>query len=152
MSLEVTKVVPAHLDVGNLAVFDINVLDDAVTSNNKVKREAGLLALTRDNTQLLINDLFVLPTTSTDVGAVASLPPPTTVLPRGKPVPKPKEPTRWEKFAKAKGIVKRKKGSHAYDEDKQKWRPRFGAKSKKNDPMNNWITELKPGQSIPDDQ
>lgn len=117
-----------------------------------MEREAYLLSLTRDNTQLLINDLFKLPTSSSDVGAIAALPEPTTAIPRAKPVPKPKELTRWEKFAKAKGIVKRKKGSHLYDEDAQKWRPRHGAKSKKNDSMANWITELKPGQTIPDDE
>lgn len=65
-------------------------------------------------------------------------------------MPKEKKQTVWEQFAKFKGIQKRKKSSHVYDEDRQEWRPRHGAKSKKNDPMANWITELKPGQSITD--
>lgn len=107
-----------------------------------------MLALTRDNLQLLVNDLWQLPTTSSDAGPLATLPAPATALPRAKPVPVAREPTRWEKFAKAKGIVKRKKGSHEYDERRQMWRPRHGAKSAKNDPMANWITELKPGQAI----
>lgn len=46
--------------------------------------------------------------------------------------------------------MKRKDGSHLYDEARQEWRPRHGSKSAKNDPMNNWITELKPGQKIED--
>lgn len=64
-------------------------------------------------------------------------------------VPVPKPPTRWEKFAQIKGITKRQT-SQVYDEGRQEWRPRYGPKSSKNDPMNDWITELKPGQSIDD--
>jgi regulator of ribosome biosynthesis len=101
--------------------------------------------------QLLINDLFKLPATPSDVGALAKLPEPSTLLPRSKPVPKPREPTRWEQFAKAKGIVKRKRSSHAYDEQQQEWRPRYGRKSAKNDGMKDWCMELKPGQEIPQD-
>ena len=117
-------------------------------SNNKEEREAYLKGLVRDNLQLLVDDLFQLPTTISDVGPLAALPAPITALPRAKSIPKAKEPTRWEKFAKAKGIVKRKKGSHEYDEEKGEWRPRHGAKSRKNDRMAGWITELKPGQDI----
>ena len=58
--------------------------------------------------------------------------------------------TRWAQFARAKGIQKRKKSSHKYDEERQEWRPRHGMKSRKNDPLTNWITELKPGQNIND--
>lgn len=117
---------------------------------NKVEVESHLALLARDNLQLLVNDLWKLPTTSSDVGPLVTLPVPTAALPRAKPVPVAREPTRWEKFARAKGIVKRKKGSHEYDEERREWRPRHGAKSSKNDPMANWITELKPGQDIND--
>jgi regulator of ribosome biosynthesis len=57
-----------------------------------------------------------------------TLPAPTTTLPREKPLPKPKEETRWEKFAKEKGIVKRKRERMVFDETAQEWKPRFGFK------------------------
>lgn len=44
------------------------------------------------------------------MGRIAQLPPPSTPLPRAKPLPKPREPTKWEAFAQRKGIVKRKRG------------------------------------------
>lgn len=112
--------------------------------------ENHLASLARDNLQLLVNSLWKLPTTGSDVGPLVTLPALTAALPRTKHVPVAREPTRWEKFARAKGIVKRKKGSHEYDEARRGWRPRHGAKSLKNDPMTNWITELKPGQDIND--
>ena len=59
----------------------------------------------------------------------AELPPGTTLLPREKPVPEPRPETRWERFAKEKGIKKRKKSSRmVYDEQKGEWRPRWGYK------------------------
>ena len=65
------------------------------------------------------------------------LPPCTTVLPREKPVsfniiklitpffdvllqiPQPKPPTKWEQFAKAKGITKKKRQRMVFDEKAQ---------------------------------
>lgn len=70
--------------------------------------------LARDNTQLLINKIWELPTEKQDDVTVVNLPKPLYILPRGLPVPKPRPPTKWEKFAKEKGIVKTKK-------DKLKW-------------------------------
>jgi regulator of ribosome biosynthesis len=58
----------------------------------------------------------------------AELPKPTTVLPREKPAPKPKEETRWEAFAKEKGIKKRKRERMVWDEEKKEWAPRWGYK------------------------
>lgn len=104
--------------------------------------------MSRENFQFLVNELFRLPTTIADGSTLATLPVPSTALPRAKPLPKPKPLTKWEKFARAKGIVKRKRGSHVFNEEMQEWRPRYGKKSAKNDPMNNWITELGPGDDI----
>lgn len=102
-SLEVHRVIPVRLDLDNLAVFDINVVDettvryscrawslsDLCRSGGQEERAALFQQLTRDNLQLLVNELFKLPTTSSDVGAIATLPKPTTALPRAKPVPVP---------------------------------------------------------------
>lgn len=75
-----------------------------------------MLNLTRDNTQLLINEIWQLPTERVDECIVAKLPAPTTVLPRLRKVPGPKPMTKWEKFAQEKGITKKKKDKKVYDE------------------------------------
>jgi hypothetical protein len=62
------------------------------------------------------------------VSLQAQLPPPSTVLPREKPVPKAPEATRWELFAKEKGIKKRKRERMVFDEEKKEWAPRWGYK------------------------
>jgi hypothetical protein len=56
----------------------------------------------------------------------AALPAPSTVLPREKPAPKAKATTRWEAFAKEKGIKKRKRERMLWDDEKQQWLPRWG--------------------------
>ena len=58
----------------------------------------------------------------------ATLPPPVTRLPRAKPLPAPKAMTRWEAYAKEKGITKRKRDRMIFDEEMQEWRPRYGYK------------------------
>lgn len=45
---------------------------------------------------------------------------------REKPIPPPKKETRWEKFAKEKGIEKKKKSRMVWDEASQDWKPRWG--------------------------
>ena len=67
------------------------------------------MSTARDGVQTLLASLFDLPTTPSEDGPVAQLPPPTTQLPRAKPLPKPKPLTKWEKFANAKGIQKKRK-------------------------------------------
>ena len=52
-----------------------------------------------------------------DNEVVIKLPAPTTRLPREKPVPKEKQLTKWEKYAKEKGITKRKKTKSVWDEE-----------------------------------
>merc|ERR1719440_140391 len=75
------------------------------------------------------------------------LPPPTMLLPREKPLPEDKPQTRWEKFAKSKGIVKKKRSKMVWDEATQQWAPRYGygrANNPKDDPKN-WVVDAKPG-------
>jgi regulator of ribosome biosynthesis len=62
------------------------------------------------------------------VGRIAHLPKPTTPLPRAKPLPAPREPTKWEAFAQRKGIVKRKRGREVFDEEAGEYRRRHGYK------------------------
>lgn len=65
-------------------------------------------------------------------------------LPREKSIPEPKPLTRWETFAKQKGIQKKKRDRlvhvpNALNGDKDAMAPRWGYKSKPED----WVTELK---------
>lgn len=74
-----------------------------------------ILDLTRDNVQLLVNEIWELPTERVEESVVAKLPKPTTILPRSKKCPVPKPLTKWEKFAKEKGIKKVKKDKKLFD-------------------------------------
>ncbi len=61
-------------------------------------------------------------------GRVAELPEPTTQLPRAKPLPKPRAPTKWEIFAQRKGITKHKRSKDVWDEEAGEYKRRFGYK------------------------
>ncbi|KAI4326313.1 hypothetical protein MLD38_031639 [Melastoma candidum] len=76
--------------------------------------------------QAIADSLFNLPATEDADGPVVKLPPPTTKLPREKHLPKPKPPTKWETFAKAKGIKKRKTDKVVWDEQTGTWKRRYG--------------------------
>jgi regulator of ribosome biosynthesis len=66
-------------------------------------------------------------------------------VPREKPLPKPKEPTRWELLAKRKGIKSVKKDKLVYSEAHDEFRTRYGFKSKnEGEDMRNWIVPAKP--------
>lgn len=104
--------------------------------------ETYLQSNARDGVQGLLNALFALPSTSSPDGPVAKLPPPTTQLPRAKPLPKPKPLTKWEKFAKEKGISHRKKEKAVWDEEKQEWANRWGWKGKNKELEDQWLTEV----------
>ena len=104
----------------------------------------------------------------------ASLPAPVTKLPRSLPLPAPKALTRWEQYAKEKGIVKRKRDRMVFDEEMQDFRPRYGfgvcdgmardgrlhhdalprltvlllfvcCVQRANDEMRDWVIDVKPG-------
>uniref|UniRef100_H2TBQ8 Ribosome biogenesis regulatory protein n=1 Tax=Takifugu rubripes TaxID=31033 RepID=H2TBQ8_TAKRU len=113
-SITVHKDLELEFDVGNLLAVDKNRIDSRDVKS--AKKEDFLRALARDNTQLLINEVWKLPTERVDDAIVATLPEPTTPLPREKPPPKPKPPTKWEQFAKLKGIQKKKKTNLVWDE------------------------------------
>jgi len=100
-------------------------------------------------TQALVNELFRLPLDRSDVGPIAALPHSSTALPRFKPVPKAKTETRWEAFAKTKGIEKKKKGRLEWDEAKEKWAPSWGYK-RRGDEADEPIIEMKENDLMAD--
>jgi regulator of ribosome biosynthesis len=75
-----------------------------------------LKALARDNTQLLINEIWKLPFERVDDVVITKLPKAKYILPREKPAPKPKALTKWESYSKEKGITRRKKTKSVWDE------------------------------------
>lgn len=64
----------------------------------------------------------------TEDGPVAVLPKETSRLPREKRIPEQKSETKWEKFAKEKGIQKQKKERMVWNEQLQQFVPRWGFK------------------------
>ncbi|MCJ1339936.1 Rhodanese- sulfurtransferase [Bachmanniomyces sp. S44760] len=137
--ITVTKPIPYTFDLGNLLCNDSNPLPPKPTDKQ-------LASTARDCAQALINQLLTTcPITShpTD-GVLLTLPPPTTILPREKPLPAAKEVTKWEKFAKKKGIKDKRKGEGkmVYDEEKGEWVPKWGYKGKNKDGEGDWIVEV----------
>ncbi|KAJ2453331.1 Rhodanese- sulfurtransferase [Coemansia sp. RSA 2336] len=146
-SVQVDRLIPVEHDLGLLASFDINMLDENKLASKK-KRDAYLMELSREGAQMLVNELFSQPTSVDDDSVYAVLPKITTTLPREKPLPKEKPMTRWEKFAKIKGIENRKKSRMVFDEEVGEWRPRYGYKGVNNDDQKPWLIEV-PGNADP---
>lgn len=96
--------------------------------------------------QSLFRTVFSLPSESAapDPGRVAHLPAPTTRLPREKPLPKPRPPTKWEVFAQRKGITKEKRSKAVYDETTGEWKRRYGYK-RADDPNEIAVIDARPG-------
>jgi len=78
---------------------------------------------------------------------LAKLPKTITLLPREKPIPKPKPLTRWQKFAETKGIKKRKRPQRVWDENTGEWRRSWGLR-RANDPKDVWLVEAKPDDEV----
>ena len=91
------------VDVGNLLVSDSrDTAISASSSREDISRkclERGTKAL-----QALAERLFKLPSTPEKIGRLVKLPSPLIQLPREKPLPKPRPPTKWEIFAQRKGL------------------------------------------------
>ena len=75
------------------------------------------------------------------------MPPENTIVAREKPVPKPKPLTKWEKYAKEKGIQKQKKSKLVWDDVVKEWVPRFGYKKAQAEVEKNWVMEYKEGSN-----
>ncbi|KAG5301175.1 ribosome biogenesis protein (Rrs1) [Histoplasma ohiense] len=152
--ITVEKPTPYTFDLGHLLALDPNPL----ILSNDTSLNAALTATARDGAQSLLNQLLTTCTitSTTRDGILLSLPPRTTLLPRFKPLPAPKQPTKWELFARKKGIGKynKKLGSgggsaeaerrkkQVYDEASGEWVPRWGYKGKNKGGDNDWLVEV----------
>jgi regulator of ribosome biosynthesis len=142
-SITVDKPIDLELDLGNMLAIDNNQIDPSKLED-KEARDAYLLDLARDNTQILINAIWKLPTERVEEVVVAKFPAPTTRLPREKPLPVQKPMTKWESYAKEKGIIKKKKKDRVvWDEIVKKWVPQFGYGKKKVEEEKNWCIPIK---------
>lgn len=148
-SITVHKELDLEFDVGNLLAYDKNRID--VRGFKSQKKDDFLRSLARDNTQLLVNEIWKLPTERVEEVIVAKLPEPVTPLPREKPPPKPRPPTKWEQFAKLKGIQKKKKTNLVWDENAKEWKRRWGYK-RANDNTKEWLIEVPETADPNDDQ
>jgi hypothetical protein len=119
--------------------------------------ERNLLEKATVGTTQLLSALFSLPYKPSDEGPLALLPTHKndtslvegnsfTLLPREKTPPGLKEDTKWDKFAKEKGIEQRKRGRQAWDEDTGEWKYRTGADKMSKSKEDSWpIMEVKRG-------
>lgn len=137
------------LDVGNLTAWDP---ESIVVPKAGKAREEYFRQLARDGMQVVLNKLYSIDTTEVKDGEkVLKLPPPTIVLPRAKQVPEAKPPTKWERFAKDKGIKpksSKRRENKVYDDTADKWIPRYGYERAKNEEQKDWLIEI-PDQADP---
>ena len=118
--------------------------------------EPMLLAHSRAATQVLVNQLFALP--SAEIKSAASrpgihvtLPPPRQRISREKPLPVPKPPSRFERYSRvaAQFASKRGRSRLVFDEERQQLLPRYGRGSKRWLQDREPIKELKPTDGTP---
>ncbi|KND00134.1 uncharacterized protein SPPG_04476 [Spizellomyces punctatus DAOM BR117] len=147
-STEVEKAIPVDFDLRNLVAFDTNPVDHALLRSSP---DTYLKNLAREGAQLLVNQIFGLPTETAQEGVFAKLPDATTQIPRAKPIPKEKALTRWENFAKTKGIQKRKTSRMVYDEGVGDYKPRWGYKGA-NQTTDDWLLEVPDNADPMEDQ
>ncbi|KAK9453204.1 ribosomal biogenesis regulatory protein [Dipodascopsis uninucleata] len=159
-SVTVEKAVPMTYDLGNLAIFDSNTLDADQLGQSETIKEEYLKSVARDSAQLLINQILALPVVSGgrtgashdgNESVYAQLPDPLTQLPREKPVPTVKPLTKWEKFAKQKGIrpKARNAGNLTYDEASGEWVKKWGYKGKNQEEP--WLVEVNESGEVVED-
>ncbi|KAI1384929.1 ribosomal biogenesis regulatory protein [Hypoxylon trugodes] len=153
LDITVTKPTPYTFDLGLLLANDPNPLSPTNPSSSDL--ESQLSATARDGAQALINQLLsTLPLSTTTSGVLLSLPPPSTPLPREKPLPPPKEPTKWEQFAARKGIKpktreQRRAKAQKYNEETGEWERTWGydkggARKRREEGMvqQDWLVEV----------
>jgi regulator of ribosome biosynthesis len=143
LQVAVEKPTPYTFDLGLLLASDPNPLD-----LDRETLESSLAALARDGAQALVNQLLTTcPISSTSAGVLLSLPPASTRLPREKPLPPPKTETRWEQFAKKRGIKPKTREARKnlqYNPETGDWERKWGYKGANKAGEHDWIVEVDP--------
>ncbi|KAI1279898.1 ribosomal biogenesis regulatory protein [Xylaria sp. FL0933] len=136
LDVAVERPTPYTFDLGLLLANDANPITTSTPADSSSlgvdPLEAQLIATARDGAQGLINQLLTTcPISSTPQGVLLTLPPPSTALPREKPLPAPKAPTKWEQFAAKRGIKpktreQRRMRSQKFNEETGQWEKTWG--------------------------
>lgn len=108
-----------EIDLGNLAAFD-----------KRVGLEGSLTEMATQGVEPLVHAIFSLPVTETEEAKLVELPNCSFHLPREKPIPKERGLTKWEQFAKEKGIQQKRRDRLVLDEETGEYVPRYGKGSK----------------------
>lgn len=141
LPIAVEKPTPYTFDLGHLLAEDPNPV-----TLDRDALEQSLAEVARDGAQSLINQLLsTCPLSSTSDGVLLTLPAPSTQLPREKPVPPPKVPTKWERFAEKKGIkakTREQRKNLAYDEESGEWKRKWGYKGLNKKGEDDWLVEV----------
>jgi regulator of ribosome biosynthesis len=131
LPVTVDKPTPYTFDLGLLLANDPNPVSVPRT-HDTATLEAHLTSVARDGAQVLINQLLTTcAISSTPQGVLLALPPQQTPLPREKPVPAPKAETKWEAFAKRRGIkpkTREQRRNLQYNEATGEFERRWGYK------------------------
>jgi len=141
------------------ALYQQKKSDDGALTINSIgfqkANEDHLLEKATEGCSQLLKGLWELETEKTDAGPLAVLPSYFTIkTPRELPPPKPKAETKWDKFAKERGIsVKEKRSRKVWDEASQTWSYLTGYhKSADADDPESWpIMEVKGNEDPYDD-
>lgn len=139
LPITVNKPIPYTFDLGNMLCNDANPLPPSSQIS-----ESDISSAARDCAQALINQLLsACPMTRSEDSVTITLPPATTPLPREKPVPVEKPLTKWQEFAKKKGIKdKKREGKLVFDEASGEWVPKWGYKGKNKQGEDDWLVEV----------
>ncbi|KRY42707.1 Ribosome biogenesis regulatory -like protein [Trichinella spiralis] len=129
--LNITRAVDPSIDLGNLLVDEQEPVDQHLMKENT---EMAVMNKVRESVQLMANKLWELPTQRIEDAIVVE-------------IPKKAPPTKWEEYAKMKGIQKRKRTRMIWDEAAQDWKPRWGY-NRANDNTKDWLIEI-PRQKDP---
>ena len=132
-----------RLDCGHLMIENIHFASNEQQEHLPLT-EVQLKDISREPIQQLVHTLFQLPSRRIDTRVVIELPPTKTLLPREHSIPQMKSLTKWEEFAKTKGILKRKRSRMIWDESSEQWKPRYGyQRTHKNmDNSSSWLEEV----------
>ncbi|CAK7563072.1 MAG: Rhodanese-related sulfurtransferase [Sporothrix epigloea] len=151
LQVAVEKPTPYTFDLGLLLANDANPATVSMTGD-KDARESSLASIARDGAQALVNQLLTtcrIDRTTND-GVLLNLPPVATALPREKPVPEPKPPTKWEQFAARKGIkpkTREQRRNLQYNKETNEWERKWGYKgANKSAAETDWLVEVKTPQ------
>lgn len=151
LPVTVEKPTPYNFDLGLLLANDPNpVAIPAECAGDRAALEAHLASVGRDGAQVLINQLLTTcRASSTKDGVLLSLPPPQTALPREKPVPTPKPETKWEAFARRRGIkpkTREQRRNLRYNAETGEWERKWGYKGANKAGQDDPIIELDPAK------